>query len=298
MTPWHDTRNGVEIGILAMKRSGHHAIAHWLLCQIGGASVHLNNCEFVRRVQHTTPPPRVISRTDRDEAFSAMSSAVYLEGVFQGHIRHIAVHQAFSSQWERIKALQNVEAALRLAYRLGPRIDAYLFNLEDLHLDDFVSLPTRLVARGEPERRERVVVVRDLANWAASRIAGGYLIDEAVLRAWRSQVAAAARPEAHSGLVFANFPAWHTSPPYRRQLAERLGVAFTDAGREDVVPFGPVGRPGSSFDERGMHGTASRMDVLERWHATRDHAQWQSVMARSDLRALSAEVFGFDVEAG
>lgn len=294
MNPLTDVTNRHGFGVLAMKRTGHHAVIHWLLRHFDGPCAHLNNCELLLETTHINPPPRVISRTERHALFAGFSSAFYLNGAFQGHIRHVAVHQTFSSQRDRMLALENVEAALRLAYRVGPELDAYLYNFEDMDLATFQALPTGLCDRGRSERHVGIVVVRDLPNFVASRLAGGYLITDAVLEAWASHVQAALQPEDHPDTVFVRYPAWHASEAYRRELAERLGLDFTDRGRDEVVPFGPVGRPGSSFEQLDHHGRASQMPTFERWRAFVDDERWRAICRQPQLRRLSASCFGFD----
>jgi len=298
MNPLNDIVNGHEFAVLAMKRTGHHAIIHWLLRHFDGDSAHLNNCEFLLETSHINPPPRVISRTERHALFAGFSSAFYLQGAFQGHVRHVAVHQTFSSQRDRILAMENVEAALRLAYRVGPELDAYLYNFEDMHLSTFHALPSDLCSRGPSRQRTELVVMRDLPNFIASRLKGGYLITPAVLDAWASHAEASLRPDAYPNTVFVHYPKWHASPDYRRALAERLGLRFTDRGRNDVVPFGPVGRPGSSFDQLQHHGDASKMATSQRWRAYVDDPRWRDICLDPTLRKLSADAFGVDMLEG
>ncbi len=296
MNPLTDVVNGREFAVLAMKRTGHHAIVHWLLRHFDGPCAHLNNLELLHELRHTNPPPRVVSQTEESWLVGALSSAVYLEGRFQGHIRHVEVHQDFSTHRDRLHATQNAEAALRLAYGVGDRLDAFLYNIEDMHWHTFSGLPEGLVDRGRSERRDTLVVLRDLPNFVASRLAGGYLLNDAVVAAWKSHVQAALAAGTHDDTVFIDYPEWHRSETARRRLAERLGLSWTDRGRDEVVPFGPVGRPGSSFEQLDRHGEARKMATSERWRAFVDDPRWRRLCLDPELRALSAERFGDALE--
>lgn len=297
MNPLTDLTNRRAFTVVALKRTGHHAVIHWLLSHFHGDSAHLNNVEFLLQTAHGNPPPRVISRTEHHAACGGLSSAIYKEGVFQGHIRHVEAHQDFSHPLDRLRALANTEAALRLAYRLGPTLDAFLCNFEDLHLHTFLGLPAGLVDRGPSVRADRLVVLRDLPNLVASRLAGGYLVTPEVVDAWVSHVEASLAPERHPDLHFVHYPAWHASEAYRRALAERLDLAFDDRGRNTVVPFGPVGRPGSSFDQLDHDGHAQGLATAERWRGFVDHPAWRAVCLDPTLRRLSADAFGTDLPA-
>jgi hypothetical protein len=294
MTPWETVHNEHELAVLAMKRTGHHAVIHWLLSHFYGPCVHLNNGEFFRREQHVNPPPRLISRTEVHEDFSGLSSVFYFDGTFQGPVRHVLAHEQFPSNEARIKACQNVEAALRLAYRVGDQLEAYLFNLEDMHVRTFRSLSPALTARGTSQHRHQVLVVRDLPNFVASRLAGGYLITPAVIDAWASHVRLAL--DAPDDWVVVRFPDWHRSASTRRGISASLGLDRSDAGREQVLPFGPVGRPGSSFDGQSYSGRASMMDITERWRGFVDDPRWQEICGDPELRSLSNACFGDPTE--
>jgi len=292
--------NQHELAVLAMKRTGHHAVIHWLLSQVDGLCAHLNNCEFLRVERHVNPPPRVVSRTEREVLVAGFSSAFYVNGRFRGHVRHITPNEVFSSLRDRLLALQNVEWALRQAYEVED-LAAFLFNFEDMDLATFRSIRPVVSAREPAERRDVVVVVRDLGNFVASRLRGGYLVNDAVLAAWETHVRGALDAPSAPGTpddpatTWVSFPRWHVDRAYREAVAARLGISFTDAGRDDVPPFGPPPAPGSSFDGLAQHGRASTMDVNGRQAAFVDDPAWRDACLRPRLRALSAEYFGFDV---
>jgi hypothetical protein len=86
-----------------------------------------------------------------------------------------------------------------------------------------------------------------------------------------------------------SFNAWYSSQDYRRDLAEKLGLTFTDRGIGKVSHHGG----GSSFDGRALHGKTNQMDVLKRYHYYRDNDAFKVIFEKDEeLRALSNQIFG------
>lgn len=77
------------------------------------------------------------------------------------------------------------------------------------------------------------------------------------------------------------------SRDYRRELARRLDLRFTDEGRHRV----PATAGGSSFDGRRFHGDAARMPVFDRWRHYRDDPAWRARFDR-ELLDLAEAAFG------
>lgn len=153
-----------------------------------------------------------------------------------------------------------------------------------------------------------VLLVRDPFNWLASTFAatwsspdrenvvgpspkcchnGERLSRLEICRQYLKQVTHTAdylgRP-----FVDVNYNRWVLDMQYRRTLAFRLGVVFSDTGLDTVPEFGG----GSSFDSRGYEGNGSKMKVLERWRKFATDEEYLSLLT-PDLRRLSQEYFSF-----
>lgn len=175
--------------------------------------------------------------------------------------------------------------------------DCYLFNLEDLRLDEVARVldeRRKELARGFSRRVYRLLVVRDLPNFIASRLkADGVTIPAFPCEDWSGLWASHAREMAGltrtlPDLIPVSYNRWVTEEGYRRELAGRLGLRFTDAGRDHVPRIGA----GSSFDGRRFDGRGREMAVLERYRELADDPELLAFTADPDLRALSALLFG------
>lgn len=123
----------------------------------------------------------------------------------------------------------------------------------------------RIKENGHPS----VVVFRDVLNHMASlkRHKHTNIDDRVFLNEWMKYYEVATDEDAEDVIVV-NFPMWHSSIEYRRQIATEIfkmigleGITYTDIGKESVMGSGG----GSSFDGLQYNGSASKMDVLNRY---------------------------------
>jgi hypothetical protein len=179
--------------------------------------------------------------------------------------------------------------------------DCYLFNLEDRTVEEVVSLLIEQrseLAWGRSRRVVALLVLRDLPNFIASRLkADGTTIPGFPCDDWAGLWASHAREfaglsAAIPGLVKVSFNAWASDEGYRRSLSARLGLAFTDAGRDHVPLIGA----GSSFDLQRYDGRAREMAVLSRWREVAADPDFLAFTADAELRYLSALLFGLPEE--
>ncbi len=166
---------------------------------------------------------------------------------------------------------RNADAGYMAADALRPQPkDCYVFNVEDRTIEEIAAaLAERRehLAWGTSGRVVRLLVVRDLPNFIASRLkADGVTIPAFMAEDWSGLWASHARELAGAtatfpDLVKVSYNAWATDAAYRRALAARLDLRFTDAGRDFVPRIGA----GSSFDGRRYDGRGREMAVLERY---------------------------------
>ena len=87
--------------------------------------------------------------------------------------------------------------------------------------------------------------------------------------------------------VCINYNQWFADIEYRREIAEKLQVKFSDAGIDKVTVFGG----GSSFEGKQFDGKATSMDVLNRWHKFCDYPQYKQFFNEEVLK-YSEKIFG------
>jgi hypothetical protein len=240
-----------QIILRGMRRSGNHALANWITAQSGW--IFLNNVVNIGpTVRRNEPPP------------DAGNFEIWL--------------------LRRAKAFR--QSPLRL---LSSRV---VVGLEDHVVDYQPFTPSR---RGQLD----VLLLRDPANLFASRIRKAYRLPvhnpvyarEAgadlcrVVDLWKAYAREFIGETNHlPGKVAICYDAWFTSASYRRHVAERLGIPFTDAA------FGRMSSEGggSSFDGYRHDMSAEGLRVLDRSQQldAREQEVLAQIMADGELTAL------------
>ena len=139
-----------------------------------------------------------------------------------------------------------------------------------------------------------VVVLRDFRNWVASCVKMAQrdnkpidmLIDSIDIDTyadhldWYSPV---------GSIVFVKYNQWVKDPKYRQDLAERLGLHFTDAALDQLSIFGD----GSSFDGMKYLKNASAMNVTQRYKEMETNPTYRAILAdNKDLLQESDYILG------
>lgn len=238
--------NRTEIRLIGLSRSGNHALVHWMLAQAQGRAVFLNCCEGKQN-------PYDSARPMGDGA--------------------LVIDRGGELDLE-------AERAGRFS-----RKDWLLFNHEDSFLghacsDVYEERHDEWV--GPSRRRHDVLVLRDPFNLLASRLRAGTgsIAPRLAMRIWKQHARELLRPRRlRRDPVLVSYDRWCTDRGHRREVAERLGLRFSDAGRQRVCAT----HGGSSFDGLAFDGRADEMRVLERWRAYADDPRF--------LEPLDPEVF-------
>jgi len=137
------------------------------------------------------------------------------------------------------------------------------------------------------EHVKYIVILRDPFNLVASRLYTDYLKMGTKMRTrWKSHVKKALTDER---IIDINYNEWFKDVNYRRQLADRLGLSFTDAGLNRIPKIG-----GSSFDGNRYDGKAQQMDVMNRWKSyVNNKSFWKEI--DGEMVELSKQYFDFVV---
>ena len=138
-----------------------------------------------------------------------------------------------------------------------------------------------------------VVVLRDFKNWVASyiKMAGrdgkpyDELINDEKIDTYKDHCKFFFES---SDIEYILFNQWFSSEEYRRELAERLNLTFTDAAIDQESPFGG----GSSFDKMEHLKTASLMKVNERYKQMESHPVYDRIIKENqEVLEMSNEIF-------
>lgn len=248
--------NEIELRVVGMSRSGNHAVINWILAQATGRVVFLN-CAEARYNPYFTARP-----LDNGVACSANYDDFQLEKEMSRDFSH--------KDW--------------LVYS---HEDTYLGkaasrDFEDEH-DGFV---------GPSRRRIDLLVMRDPFNLFASRMRMDNVVNPlgVAVRMWKQHAREALGQTSrlpHERIVVL-FNNWCRSRAYRKEIAEQIGLTFTDAGRQQVTRC----HGGSSFDGLNYDGRAEQMKVLERWRKYEDDPSYQDIFRDPQLLEHSQKLFG------
>lgn len=257
--------NRNELCVVGLQRCGQHAVIHWILAQARGRRCFLNDAAL-----HTNP------------------------------------FVTFSPGEIETRGYWRFDLAGEAAGRLS-RKDWLIYNYEDAHpLEPFGgAFPRQRDAFvGTSERRLVMLILRDPFNFFASRLQWGRS-DSAgwsrrPLRDAESRDYLVALWKAHAReylgdtrhlpdeAVPVSYNRWCADRDYRRALAGRLGVPFTDKARSRLANYGPA----SSFDGLRYLGRAHRMDVLERWRHFVGDPFYRAIFEDPEIWSLSDRAFG------
>lgn len=247
--------NRHELRVVGMSRSGNHAIINWILAQLPGKYCFLNCAEPKENPFETARP--IVDDICFRANYDGFDLAAEQRGVFS-------------------------------------QKDHLVYSYEDCFLgmacgDAFESRRESFV--GPSERQTDIVILRDPFNLFASRRRASYVTAPlyTARRVWKQH----AREIVTGGRclkgerVFVRYNDWARDRTYRREIADALGIAFTDAGVESVSGCGE----GSSFDGLRFNGRAGEMKVLERWKNFEDDPDFRAIFDE-EMVALSEEIFG------
>lgn len=244
--PAGSARAQTAIRIVGMSRSGNHAIINWILNQIEGPWVFLNCVEPKTNPFHSARP--------LDCGNAVLASHPALRKGEEHQVRAAAGCLAFSQE----------DTFLQPA--LGERA-------------------TEL--QGTFENGADVLILRDPYNLMASRkrFDWSFVTPLTERRIWKQH---AKRVLSGQGfckrrLVPILYNRWASDPDYRKQIAGRIGLRFSDVGWDRTAACGG----GSSFEGRAH----SQTGVFERWRRFADDpAFWDRI--DDEMEALADEIFG------
>lgn len=254
-----DISNKLELNILALQRSGHHAIINWILQNYPGRHCFLNN------ILPDTNPFLTHEITTNIAGFNVERELAGDHGqkdllVFNYEDRLIP--SVFSECFfEKKKSwVGNSLKTVRILILRDPFNN--LASKCKWARGGTMHIPT------EPELRWIVSVWKMHARefLGETRLIPGEKI-------------------------FISYNRWFTDALYRQELAGKLALAGADKGLSEVAKWGP-NTWGDSFDNMTYDGRAQEMKVLERWKSFIQDDFFLSLVNDPELISLSERIFG------
>lgn len=256
-----ETTNNYEFRVIALRRSGHHAIVNWIAGQIDGYQVFLNEC-------HPGKNPFTSCRK---------SNSLLGEHARKDYMGKPVKKEAIIYNYEDQDIPQIISATFERHRTRWLGVSKRKFDVLILR-DPFNLFASRLKWRAGPDRtinREEFLLTRNRWKAYAREYLGetNYLPDKACV----------------------NYNEWFSNTDYRRNLSNQLQLKFNDRGLHQVARHGPNGRNSNeSFDGLKYDGAAQKMKVLERWRNYINDPFFLELVMDPELLDLSARVFGDD----
>jgi len=225
--------------------------------------------------------------------------------------QHAVVHFVYR-MYDAPKAFYNNRKAYRDEFSTNKKdisdgdtsgdLELFMVNYEDQSVREEVSCPSRLIQDhevhvGRALNTHYLLCMRDPFNLFSSRLNHGderrirkqLLTDpQRTIDLWKNHAAEfTGRTKVLPNLITVNYNQWLVDERYRRNLADRLGVAYKSRHWNKTTREGG----GSTFERRKVR-KADRMGLLERWKLSRDDPNYRRLFEDKELIELSHEIFG------
>ncbi|MEC4893037.1 MAG: hypothetical protein SAL07_12640 [Oscillatoria sp. PMC 1051.18] len=255
---WSSVINQTEIRIVGLRRTGNHAIINWLREQATGVVWHLNN------VAPLTNPFRYKCENLQD----------------------------YFPQYEQAIARYRSQAKGDFVAK-----DWLLYSYEDYALEQITKSQFERkhdLYLGKSAIRYDLLILRDPFNLFASRLKNNYLTvstpPKTLVEMWLdyAQEFVGETNYLTNHKICLNYNRWTIDVDYRQQIAEKLGLKFSDAGIDRVGSWGG----GSSFEGQEFDGQATKMDILNRWKHFQADPKYLQLVNNRKLYDYSQRIFG------
>ena len=137
-----------------------------------------------------------------------------------------------------------------------------------------------------------IVVIRDFRNWAASCIKMALrdnkiiedVINDEKISIYKDHLLNYDKPDCY----YIIFNDWATSKLYRQAICNDLGYTFTDAAKDQLSIFGG----GSSFDGMKYLKNASQMEINNRHKELETHPYYEMILSKyAEVLQISDDIF-------
>jgi hypothetical protein len=251
--------NQNEIRVIGLRRSGNHAIIGWITDQGKDQG----------KVKSINDLPLNENPYRHDYEYSMDHYPEYPKMI----------------ESKRLLSLGNFEPLSYLIY-----------NYEDHEISRIMSsIPERKhdLYLGKTNKRFDLLLLRDPFNLFASRIKGGFFTVKShrknFIDMWLSYAKefVGETNKLVNKKVCVSYNQWICDDSYREQLANQLGLNFTDTGFDKVRTQGK----GSSFDGT-YKGSAQDLNLQERWKHYESDPIYQKIIRNQEVLEYSKQIFG------
>lgn len=265
------------IEYFTMGRSGSHAVMNWLCNQFQDPVLYFNNAKY-----------------GLDPALDMRAPTI------QDMQNIVPLKDAWHRPMQREKLMTEFHPVMIVGFE---RIDLSVVGvMPPIHQDSLVSWI-------RPTRRARIIVIRDVLNWLASRIrykmkrSSNY--DPSEIHSWMDDHTDIWKSHAREALgrtnyishpditkVVVRFNDWVRSDNHRNLILYMLGVRLLSEDTGYIVNVSG----GSSFDGRTYQGRADEMEIENRYKFLEEDKRFQSILEHvhddKELMQLNRDVFG------
>ncbi len=241
--------------VLAMRRSGHHAIVNWICKNNINKITHFNKC-FMGWEQGKLLPCSHKEVITYENQSDVNHDYIYsLEDFDMGDFHKYK----FTKWFEIFRRPTTVIIILRDVYNWAASSLKYGLSHVDEALDnEHVDL------RGQ-FKPSRIKLYKKMAREVLDGM-----------------------PNMPANTMFVSYNDWFSDCDYRCAISTQLGLRTVDRGFADVVVYGQ----GSSFDGRKYDGTANKMRVMERWKEYLGDERFLQVLRDQEFYGMSEQLFG------
>jgi len=256
-----DYVNECELCVFGMKRSGHHAVINWIMDQAPRKSCFLNNLE-----RYNENPWLLVLEDPARRNF-------FYNTPYEGKNQY-DLEEEYRGNWKFKKYLVYSYEDVPLEFIVDN-------NFRRNH-DEFVGKSGSILF---------IMVLRDPYNTFASRLRTGFTCKIDCINMWKEyaqEYIEGGKTLPKENTIFVSFNKWFKDKKYRKDLAEKIELEFTDAGLNKVVK----NYRGSSFDGTMYNGKAQKMKVLERWKHYQNDSKYRKIFEDKELVEMSERIFG------
>lgn len=273
-----NTKNKKEIALFGIKRSGNHAIIHWLLKHMGDKTVHINDVTSINPYDH----------------FCEMNVKGLPTWRIKPNLLHLIKQRLMNYEITEYSK-QDKAVDFRYICNFTPK-DCLIISYENCSIDDetyakFIQEHDTYV--GVSDNRYRVIVLRDAFNLFSSLHKASFVTEEDIRKCVElykqyAEIFLSTDLQKKHDVICINFNEWFLSRDYRVQLAKKFGVTIDGSPFQRVPAIGG----GSSFEGTSKCGHAQTMNVLERWKVCKDDSAYRAIFKEKYLVELSEAIFG------
>lgn len=244
--------------VIALARTGYHAVVQWIARQMSGSALFLNNV---------------------NENLVHRRSVVYYKD-YNG----IELSPSFPLEYDMfdnvIYSLENFDLNGYVELFVDREFDETLLVVRD----PFNWLASSLKNGG--------VLAKVTETWNPSEIPyAKYFCNSMCRKEMWKQHAKQALGDIDlvpGPTIDVNFNEWFKDRAYRKDLCGRLDIPFSDKGKNRIPNFGG----GSSFSGKNLNGKANKLGVLKRWIDFVENEKYLKLID-DDMKELSSRYFGF-----